>query len=97
MDNPKHDRHILRGNVLLSLLMVTVAGVAQPASVINLDVGADGGLFTVAGSKDSLCPAHDGDFVLILWKYKGGMRVVVVVVDSRKNECKEEKEMRWLK
>jgi hypothetical protein len=46
-------------DVLLSLLVVWVARVSEPAGVVDLDVGADGGhVGAVAGGEDGLSPAH---------------------------------------
>lgn len=59
---PELDSHsfdVCKINVLLSLLVVRVAGVSQPAGVVDLDVGADGGhVGAVAGGEDGLLPAH---------------------------------------
>ena len=39
--------------------MVRVAGVSEPAGIVDLDVGADGGhVGAVAWGEDSLLPAH---------------------------------------
>lgn len=49
----------MENDVLLSLLVVWVAGVSEPAGVVDLDVRADGGhVSAVAGGEDGLLPAH---------------------------------------
>lgn len=46
-------------DVLFSLLVVWVAGVSEPAGVVDLDIGADGGhVSAVAGREGGLLPAH---------------------------------------
>lgn len=46
-------------DILLSLLVVWVARVSEPAGVVDLDIGADSGhVGAVAGGEDSLLPAH---------------------------------------
>lgn len=48
--------------ILLSLLMVRVAGVSEPAGIVDLDVGADcGHISSVTGLEDGLLPAHVED------------------------------------
>lgn len=52
-------------HILLSLLVVGVAGVSEPAGIVDLDVGADRGhVSAVAGVEDGLLPAHGDGIVL---------------------------------